>query len=69
MDLNEPKKAYLEFADQTANKTPYTVNDDKAKVYNIPNGKSKRDKPCPNGIIPHQINVKSKRFKDLIYIA
>ena len=62
VDLNEPRKAYLELALQPANKTPYTLKEDKAKVYNIPNGKSKRVKPCPNGIIPHQKKVKSKNI-------
>ena len=35
------------------NNTPYTPNDDKAKVYKIPNDKSDNVNPCPKGIIPH----------------
>ena len=53
VDLSEPKKAYLELADQPANNIPYTPNEDKAKVYKIPNEKSDIDNPCPKGIIPH----------------
>lgn len=53
VDLKLPKKAYLEFADHPANNTPYTPNEDKAKVYKIPNDKSDNVNPCPKGIIPH----------------
>jgi hypothetical protein len=53
VDLRDPKKAYLEFADQPANNTPYTPKEDKANVYKIPNEKSERANPCPKGIIPH----------------
>lgn len=60
VDRKEPKKAYLEFADQPAKSIPYTPNEDKAKVYNIPNEKSDIDKPCPNGIIPHPNKLKIK---------
>jgi hypothetical protein len=58
--LNDPKKAYLEFADQPANKTPYTPKEDNAKVYNKPKLKSNKLKPCPKGIIPHpnKLNIK-----------
>ncbi len=41
----EPKNAYFEFAAQPLNNTPYTPNEDKAKVYNIPSEKS-------NNVIP-----------------
>lgn len=52
-DLIEPKKAYLELADQPANNTPYIPKEDKAKVYKIPIEKSNKVKPSPKGIIPH----------------
>lgn len=62
-DLIDPKNAYLEFAAQPLNSTPYTPNEDKAKVYNIPREKSKRVNPCPKGIIPQpsklNINVET----------
>jgi len=37
VDLSDPKKANLEFADQPANKTPKEDKEDNAKVYKIPN--------------------------------
>jgi len=52
VDRREPKKAYLEFADQPAKSTPYIPKEVKAKVYKIPNEKSEIAKPCPKGIIP-----------------
>ena len=58
MDLKLPKNAYLELADHPANNTPYTPKDDKAKVYNIPKGKSNNVKPSPNGIIPQPNKLK-----------
>ena len=45
VDRSDPKKAYLELADQPANKTPYTPKEDKAKVYKIPKEKSERANP------------------------
>ena len=45
MDRNDPKKAYLEFADHPANRTPYTPKEDKAKVYKIPSEKSDKANP------------------------
>jgi hypothetical protein len=54
-DLIEPKNAYFELAAQPLKRTPYTPNEDNAKVYKIPSEKSKRVKPCPKGIIPHEI--------------
>ncbi len=50
----------MEFADQPANNIPYTPNEDKAKVYNIPNVKSNKVNPCPKGIIPqpNKLNIK-----------
>ena len=53
MDLKEPKKAYLELADQPANNIPYTPKEDKAKVYNIPKLKSDKTSPWPKGITAH----------------
>jgi hypothetical protein len=44
-DLIDPKKAYFELAAQPLRRTPYTPNEDKAKVYKIPSEKSKRVKP------------------------
>ena len=32
----DPKKAYLELADQPANNIPYVDNEDTANIYNIP---------------------------------
>ena len=58
--LKEPKKAYLELADQPLNNIPYTVNEDKAKVYNIPNEKSDITRPWPKGIIPQPNKLKIK---------
>jgi hypothetical protein len=45
VDLRDPRKAYLELADQPANSTPKIPKEDKAKVYNTPNEKSDKDKP------------------------
>ena len=63
VDLSEPKNAYLELADQPANNTPYTPNEDKANVYKIPNDKSDIANPCPKGIIPkpNKLNIKVDR--------
>jgi hypothetical protein len=60
VDLNEPKNAYLELADQPANNTPYTPKEDKAKLYNTPNEKSDRANPSPNGIIPQPNKLNTK---------
>ena len=60
VDLKDPKKAYFELADHPANNTPYTPNDDKAKVYNIPIEKSDIANPWPNGITPHPNKLKTK---------
>lgn len=43
----DPKKAYLELADQPANNIPYVDNEDTANTYSIPKLKSDRDKPGP----------------------
>jgi hypothetical protein len=51
--LNDPKKAYLELADQPLNNIPYTPREERVKVYNIPIEKSVRALPSPKGIIPH----------------
>ena len=53
-------KAYLELALHPANKTPQTPKEERAKVYNRPNEKSKRVKPCPKGIIPQPNKLKIK---------
>ena len=60
VDLKDPKKAYLELADQPLNNIPQTPNEDRAKVYKIPNEKSDKTKPCPKGITPHpnKLNIK-----------
>ena len=60
VDLREPKKAYLEFADQPAKSIPYTPNEDKANVYKIPNEKSDIANPCPKGITPQPNKLKIK---------
>jgi len=59
-DLIEPKKAYLELADQPANNTPYIPKEDKAKVYRIPIEKSNKVNPCPKGIIPQPNRLKTR---------
>jgi hypothetical protein len=58
--LKEPKKAYLELADQPAKSIPYIPSEDIANVYNIPREKSKIVKPNPKGIIaqPNKLNIK-----------
>jgi hypothetical protein len=60
VDLKEPKKAYLELADQPAKSIPYIPKEDKAKVYKIPKEKSEMAKPCPKGIIPQPNKLKIK---------
>ena len=60
VDLRDPKKAYFEFADQPANNTPYTPNEDKAKVYKIPRLKSDKTKPWPKGITAHPNKLNTK---------
>ena len=54
MDLNAPRKAYLDAADHPANITPKIPKEDKVKVYNTPIEKSESAKPSPNGITAHQ---------------
>lgn len=54
MDLNAPRKAYLDAADQPANITPNIPKEDKVKVYSTPMEKSERAKPSPNGITAHK---------------
>ena len=48
--LKEPRKAYLEFADQPANKIPYVDKEETANIYSIPKPKSAIVKPGPYGI-------------------
>ncbi len=47
VDRKDPKKEYLELAAHPANSTPYTPNDDNAKVYKIPIEKSEIVNPGP----------------------
>jgi len=60
VDLNDPKKAYLELALHPANNIPYTPKEDKAKLYNTPKEKSEIVNPSPKGIIPHPNKLKIK---------
>lgn len=62
MDLKDPIRAYFEFADQPASKTPKTPKDEIAKRYMIPKDKSERTTPVPKGITAQEriLNVKDK---------
>ena len=57
--LNEPKNAYLEFADHPASKIPYVDREETANMYNIPRFKSATVKPGPYGITayPNRENI------------
>jgi hypothetical protein len=58
VDRRDPRKAYLEFADQPLNRTPYTPTDEIANVYRIPKEKSDSVRPAPKGITPHPSKLK-----------